>query len=110
MAVTDLNDDTFQNELAGSGIAVVDFHAGWCGPCIMFKPKFKRISNDYPHVRFFAVDGEEAPNARKTVQIDNLPYFGFYRDGQLIEGLSTSKEEVFRAAVERHFGARPEGA
>jgi len=108
MAVTDLNDDTFAEALAAGGVAVVDFHAGWCGPCIMFKPKFKRISNDYPHVRFFAVDGETAPNARKTVQIDNLPFFGFYRDGSLIDGLSTSKEDVFREAVERLFGAKAE--
>ncbi|MCB9673035.1 MAG: thioredoxin family protein [Alphaproteobacteria bacterium] len=107
MAATDLDDGTFTAALADAPMAIVDFHAGWCGPCIMFKPKFKRISGDYPHVSFFMVDGEKAPEARKTVQIDNLPFFAVYRDGQLLEGLSTANEEAFRAFVEKHFGTAP---
>ncbi len=107
MAATDLTDDSFAAALSSAPAAVVDFHAGWCGPCLMFKPKFKRISADYPHVAFFLVDGEKAPESRKTVRIDNLPFFGAYRDGVLVEGLSTSTEEGFRAFVERNFGAAP---
>jgi thioredoxin 1 len=105
MAVSDLDDSTFAEAIAQSSAAIVDFHAGWCGPCIMFKPKFKRISKDYPEVSFFMVDGEAAPAARQTVTIDNLPYFAIYKDGEFVEGFSTGKEDAFRAAVERHFGA-----
>ena len=104
MAVTVLDDSNFTESLADANAAIVDFYAGWCGPCIMFKPKFKRISNDYPHVAFFTLDGESAPEARKTVTIDNLPFFGVYKNGTLLEGKSTSKEDVFRALVETHFG------
>ncbi|MEZ4323007.1 MAG: thioredoxin family protein [Myxococcota bacterium] len=107
MAVQDLDDSTFGGALEGASLAVVDFHAGWCGPCIMFKPKFKRISNDYAHISFFMVDGEKAPEARKTVQIENLPYFAVYRDGAFVAGLSTDKEDRFRAFVEEHLGAAP---
>lgn len=104
MPATDLNDADFEQRMKGSGLAIVDFHAGWCGPCILFKPKFKRISNDYGHVSFFMVDGEQAPNARKTVQIGELPFFAAYRDGEFVEGLSTADEGKFREFVERHFG------
>lgn len=107
MAITELDDGTFEAALKAAPMAVVDFHAGWCGPCIMFKPKFKRISNDYGHVAFFAVDGEAAPVARKTVQIDALPYFAVYRAGVFVAGLSTDKEDRFREFVEEHFGAAP---
>ena len=110
MAVSDLDDTTFAQTLADTPLAVVDFHAGWCGPCIMFKPKFKRISNDYPQVAFFMVDGEKAPEARKSVQIDNLPYFAVFRHGELVEGLSTAKEEGFRALVERHLAGADESS
>ena len=103
MAATDLDDRSFKKTLAAAqGLSVVDFHASWCGPCIMFKPKFKRISDDYPDVGFFMVDGEKAPNARKSVTIEALPYFALYRDGQFVEGISTDQEPVFRAFVERH--------
>lgn len=104
MAVTDLTDDTFAGALADSELAIVDFYAGWCGPCIMFGPKFKRISKDYPHINFFKVDGESAPEARKTVTIDNLPYFGIYKNGEFIEGKSLSDEAKFREFLESHFG------
>lgn len=103
MAATDLDDRSFKKTLAAAqGLSVVDFHASWCGPCIMFKPKFKRISDDYPDVGFYMVDGEKAPNARKSVTIEALPYFALYRDGQFVEGISTDQEPVFRAFVERH--------
>jgi len=105
MAAIDLDDSNFSEQVGTSTMAIVDFHAGWCGPCIMFKPKFKRIAKDYPHVSFFLVNGEKSPEARKTVQIDNLPYFAIYKDGEFIEGRAMDKEDVFRAFVEEHFGA-----
>lgn len=105
MAALDLDDSSFVETLARTPMAVVDFHAGWCGPCILFKPKFKRLSAAYPHVAFFLVDGEKAPAARSTVQIDNLPFFAAYRDGTLLEGVSTAEEEPFKAFLEKHFGA-----
>jgi thioredoxin 1 len=104
MAVFDLDDATFEQQLRSAELAVVDFYAGWCGPCMMFKPKFSRISEDYPHVKFFVCDGEKAPEARKTVEIPSLPFFGFYRGGQFVEGFSTTKEEGFRERLEAVFG------
>lgn len=102
--VTDLNDDTFEAEIAQSDLAIVDFYAGWCGPCRMFAPKFKRLAKTYTHVRFFKLDGEQSPNARKTVQIDTLPYFAAYKNGELVGGISTQKEDKFVEFVEAHFG------
>lgn len=107
MAVTTLTDDDFTATLAKADLAVVDFYAGWCGPCIMFKPKFARISNDYPHVKFYMVDGEKSPEARKSVQIDNLPFFGLYRNGVLVTGKSVSKEDAFRELIVSTFGEAP---
>ncbi len=104
MAVEDLTDETFESRLRETELAVVDFYAGWCGPCMLFKPKFRRLSEEYPHVRFFVCDGETAPNARKTVVIENLPYFALYRNGEFVEGFTTTKEEGFRELLEAQFG------
>ncbi len=107
MAVEDLTDDTFESRLRETPRAVVDFYAGWCGPCMLFKPKFRRLSEEYPHVTFFVCDGELAPNARKTVHIENLPYFAVYENGTFKEGFTTTKEEGFRELIEKHFGKAP---
>ena len=36
-----------------------------------------------------------APESRKTVTIENLPFFGFYRNGEFQGGLTTTKEAGF---------------
>ena len=104
MAVRDLNDDTFAEALAASPRAVVDFHAGWCGPCRLIKPKYKLLADKLPHIDFFMVDGEAAPEARKSVQIDGLPYFGLYRDGVLVLGQNTARIEALEALIHETFG------
>ena len=108
MAVDPLDDSNFAEKLASSEMAVVDFYPGWCGPCRMFAPRYKRLSAEYGHVRFFKLDGERAPEARRTVQIDNLPYFALYRRGEFVEGLSTGKEDAFRELLDRNFGRKVE--
>jgi thiol-disulfide isomerase/thioredoxin len=105
LMVRDLDDTSFEATLAATPRAVVDFHAGWCGPCRLIKPKFKALAERFPHVAFFMVDGEAAPAARKSVQIDGLPFFGLYRDGQLVLGRNTARIEALEALVVEHFGA-----
>ena len=107
MAVETLDDSNFQDALSGADIAVVDFYAGWCGPCRMFAPKFRRLSEDERYagkVAFFKLDGEKAPEARKTVQIDNLPYFAVYKNGEFVTGKSTAKEEAFTELLDGVLG------
>ena len=104
MATEQLDDGNFASRLAEAELAVVDFYAGWCGPCMLFKPKFNRLSDEYPNIRFFVCDGEKAPESRKTVEIPSLPYFGLYRSGKLVGGFSTTKEDGFREYLVEHFG------
>lgn len=105
MAVEQLSDENFTASLASSPMAIVDFYATWCGQCMLMKPKFTRLSEQYPHVRFFMVDGEAAPEARKSVEIPSLPYFAFYKDGAQVDGLFTAKEDGLREKLNELFGA-----
>lgn len=109
MAVQTLTDSDFQSSLAESELAVVDFFATWCGQCQLMKPKFQKLSDEFPHVRFFIVDGEQAPEARKSVQIPNLPYFAMYRGGQQVDGLFTTKVDGLREKLAEVFGTPPAG-
>ena len=104
LAVEELSDENFESSLKDAPVAVVDFYAGWCGPCMLFKPKFKRLSGEYEEVQFFICDGEKAPESRKTVEIPTLPYFVIYRHGEFVAGFSTAKEEGFRKQLASHLG------
>ena len=106
MAVEQLSDETYEAALAAAPMAVVDFYAAWCGNCVIFSRRFESLSDEYPHVRFFVCDGERAPRMRASVDIEDVPFFGLYRSGVLVDGFSTSREHAFRARLEACFGRR----
>jgi thiol-disulfide isomerase/thioredoxin len=107
VAAQTLTDADFRTALDSNELVIVDFFATWCGQCMLMKPKFQKLSDELPHVRFFIVDGEAAPEARKTVEIPNLPYFAFYKNGQQVDGLFTTKIDGLREKLEEVFGKAP---
>lgn len=88
-------DDDFNNVLAEHPKVIVKFYADWCGQCRLFSPKFTRLSDDehYKDVAFVDVNAEKSPAARKAAGVDNLPFFAIFKNGQLVEGTATSREE-----------------
>ncbi len=93
--VQDANDGNFAQMLTSHDKVVVKFYAGWCGSCRLFKPKFNRLSNDerFAGVLFLDVDAEASPEARKSVGVNNLPFFAVFKKGELVAAQSTSQEE-----------------
>jgi len=102
MEVLTVNDSNFDNQLATNNIVVVKYYADWCGSCKLFAPKFNRIAKEeqYSGIAFLDVNAEENPAARKAAGVDNLPFLAVFKDGQLVEGAATSKEEYLRKMIE----------
>lgn len=102
MAVTVSTDSSFKEDIH-SGKSVVKYYADWCGSCKLFSPKFKRLSEDerFKGIAFYDVNAETSPEARKIAGVDTLPFFAIFQDGQLIEAVSTSKEDVFVQLLEK---------
>ena len=103
MAVLNVNDITFNTELATSDKVVVKYYADWCGSCKLFAPKYKRLSGNerFTGIQFLEVNAEENPEARKLAGVDNLPFFAIFKDGKFVEGSATSKEEAVVALLEK---------
>lgn len=95
MPVIESTDQDFTTLLGENDKVIVKYFAGWCGQCRLFAPKFKRLSNDdrFEGVTFLDVNAEENPEARKLSGVKNLPYFAIFKDGELVEGTETSKED-----------------
>lgn len=103
MAVLEVRDDEFEDTLKENRNVVVKYYASWCGTCRLFAPKFRRLSEDekYAHVKFLDVDAERNPNARKRANVENLPTFAVFHDGELVESSSTSKEDAVKELIEK---------
>ncbi|MBV6646459.1 MAG: thioredoxin family protein [Cyclobacteriaceae bacterium] len=96
MEVKQVSDSEFEEELSASDKVVVKYYADWCGSCRLFSPKYKRLARDekFAGVTFLDINAEKSPEARKAAGVTNLPYFAVFKDGQLLEGVNTSKEEM----------------
>ncbi len=103
MAVISVTDSNFNTELTNNNKVIVKYYADWCGSCKLFAPKYKRLSGDerFTGIQFLEVNAEENPEARKIANVDNLPFFAIFKDGKLVEGSATSKEEAVVALLEK---------
>lgn len=95
-------DTTFETDIK-DGKTVVKYYADWCGSCKLFSPKFKRLSDDerFTDIKFLDVNAEHNPNARKMANVSTLPFFAIFKDGQLVEAISTTKEDAFIQLLEK---------
>lgn len=96
MAVILATDQDFQSILEKNKKVAVKYYADWCGSCKLIAPKYRRLSDDerFNGTTFIEVNAELNENARKSAGVDNLPFFAVYKDGALVEGSATSKEDV----------------
>jgi thiol-disulfide isomerase/thioredoxin len=95
MSVLKTTDSEFKTLLAENEKVVVKYYADWCGSCRLFTPKFNRLSDDerFKDIVFLDVNAEQNAEARKMAGVSNLPFFAVFKNGNLIEGATTSKEE-----------------
>jgi thiol-disulfide isomerase/thioredoxin len=96
MSVLQVTDAQFQEEVTAHQKVVVKYYADWCGSCKLFAPKYKRLSADerFAGITFLDVNAEKNPVARRTAGVTNLPFFAVFKDGELVQTVATSKEDV----------------
>lgn len=95
----ELESDTLQNEVANNETVFVQFSAGWCGNCRIMKPKFKRLASENEGAEFIVVDAEKFPNSRGLANVNNLPTFAAFKNGQLVNQVQTNKTDVLTGFI-----------
>ena len=92
MAVTDVTEKTFTDEvLMAGGLVVVDYWADWCSPCNQLSPIIEELSNEYGDVKFVKVDTNSNPNLAAEQGILSLPTLQFFQGGRVAKSLSGGK-------------------
>lgn len=96
----ELEKDNLQEIIQENDSVLVQYSAGWCGNCRIMKPKFKKLSRENEDILFVMVDAEKYPESRKLANVDNLPTFAAFKNGELKDQLQTNKFDVLKSLVD----------
>jgi thioredoxin 1 len=55
------------------GPLVVDFWAGWCGPCRVVAPMLGRLADEHPELRIAKLDVDREPELAAEYRIPSIP-------------------------------------
>lgn len=96
----DLTEDNLDAILMSNPKVIVQYGASWCGNCKLMKPKFKKLSQDNQDITFVYVDAEKLPNSRQYANVNNLPTFAGFIQGQLVNQTQGNKLEVIQTVID----------
>lgn len=85
MAVVHLTEGAFEQAVA-QGVTLVDFWAGWCGPCKMLAPTIDQLANSYEGKAVIAkVDVDAEPNLARRFGVMSIPTVIILKDGTEVD-------------------------
>ena len=86
MSAMHINNHNFQEEVIHSEKPVlVDFWAGWCGPCRMVGPIIDEIAAEHPEYKVVKINIDEEPELASHYRVVSIPTLLVMKDGQVVQ-------------------------
>jgi thioredoxin 1 len=82
-----ITDAQFEEKvLKGRGLALVDFWAPWCGPCVGMAPALEAFTKrNGENIHVFKLDVDDNPKTAEKYQIQSVPTLIFFKDGEPVD-------------------------
>ena len=85
MSVTVITKENFETEVLKSDKPVlVDFWAGWCGPCRMLSPTVEEIAAENSDIKVGKVNVDEQPELAHQFNVMSIPMLVVFKNGQAV--------------------------
>ena len=83
--IVNASDTNFDSEvLTSGGTVLVDFSAGWCGPCKKLEPIVHEIAAEYTgRLKVVKVDVDHSPSTAAKFGVLSVPTLMIFRGGQV---------------------------
>lgn len=70
------------------GLVVLDFYAGWCGPCRVLGPIFEEFAKNNEDKAIYKVNADDYGDIMREYGVRGLPTVLYLKDGEVIERLT----------------------
>ena len=101
--MTPVTKETFESEvLKAEKPVLVDFNAGWCGPCKAMKPILEEFEATTPDVKFVSIDIDDQDELAEDWDVASIPCLVLFKGGAEAK---RSVGLVSRAAISELVGA-----
>jgi thioredoxin 1 len=98
-----LESDSF-DEFIGSGNAVVDFYADWCGPCKIMAPEFEKAAEKLKSVKFGKVNVDGNQDLAGRFGVMSIPTTIFFKEKEQVDRHTGAlRFEDIKEKVEKDF-------
>ena len=103
----DLTNETF-DAAVGSGVALVDFWAPWCGPCKMQTPILEQqvVPVMAGRAKICKVNVDDAKELAIRFGVKSIPAIFIFKDGQVVQQFTgLQRGDALVTALEAALGA-----
>jgi thioredoxin 1 len=85
-------------------LLLIDFFASWCQPCKRISPVVDNLSRQYKgKVSVIKVDVDALPDVAGHFEIQAMPTFKLFHDGELVGQVFGADEQQLRALIQKHL-------
>lgn len=86
MALQNLTEETFEEQVKAAPLAMVDFWATWCGPCKLMGPVVDKMAEEYDgKVVVGKVNADDEMDLVQDFGIMSIPTIIFFKNGEEID-------------------------
>ena len=85
MSAININKNNFRNEVLNSEKPVLlDFWAGWCGPCRMVSPIVDEIAAERGDIKVGKINVDEQPELAAQFGVMSIPTLVVMKEGKIV--------------------------
>lgn len=100
-----VTNENFTDFITRSPFVVVDFWAGWCGPCKMLLPVIDELANEYQdtEVTIAKCNVDECIDIATDLGIMSIPAIYIFKNGKIVEKVVGFRQKAqLKTLIERH--------